>query len=46
MKRNTVIYKNKNKKELLYLQGTGIYSQEIAISGSCQQNLAGIWNSV
>jgi hypothetical protein len=27
---------------LLYLPGTGIASQEIAISGSCQQNLAGI----
>ena len=33
MKRNTVIYKNKNKKELLYLQGTGIYSQEVACQG-------------
>jgi hypothetical protein len=31
---------------LLYLQGTGIASQETAISGSCQQNLAGICNSV
>ena len=31
---------------LLYLPGTGIASQEIAISGSCQQNLAGICNSV
>jgi hypothetical protein len=31
---------------LLYLPGTGITSQEIAISGSCQQNLAGICNSV
>ena len=31
---------------LLYLPGTGIASQEIAISGSCQQNLAGIYNSV
>jgi hypothetical protein len=27
---------------LLYLSGTGIASQEIAISGACQQNLAGI----
>ena len=26
---------------LLYLIGTGIVSQETAISGSCQQNLAG-----
>jgi hypothetical protein len=26
---------------LLYLPGTGIASQEIAISGPCQQNLAG-----
>jgi hypothetical protein len=31
---------------LLYLPGTGIASQEIAISGSCQQNLSGICNSV
>jgi hypothetical protein len=31
---------------LLYLPGTGIASQEIAISGSCQQNLAGVCNSV
>jgi hypothetical protein len=31
---------------LLCLPGTGIASQEIAISGSFQQNLAGIWNSV
>jgi hypothetical protein len=31
---------------LLYLPGTGTASQEIAISGSCQQNLAGICNSV
>jgi hypothetical protein len=31
---------------LLYLPGTGIVSQEKAISGSCQQNLAGIFNSV
>ena len=30
---------------LLYLPGTGIASQETAISGSCQQNLAGIFNS-
>ena len=29
---------------LLYLPGTGIVSQEIAISGSCQQNLSGIFN--
>jgi hypothetical protein len=28
------------------LPGTSIASQEIAISGSCQQNLAGICNSV
>jgi hypothetical protein len=27
---------------LLYLPGTGIASQERAISGSCQQNLSGI----
>jgi hypothetical protein len=27
---------------LLYLPGTGVASQERAISGSCQQNLAGI----
>jgi hypothetical protein len=32
--------------QLLYLPGTGIASQEIAISGSFQQNLAGICNSV
>jgi hypothetical protein len=31
---------------LLYLPGTGITSQETAISGSCQQNLSGICNSV
>jgi hypothetical protein len=31
---------------LLYLPGSGIASQETAISGSCQQNLAGIYNSV
>jgi hypothetical protein len=30
---------------LLYLPGTGIASQETAISGPCQQNLAGICNS-
>jgi putative effector of murein hydrolase LrgA (UPF0299 family) len=31
---------------LLYLPGTGIASYETAISGSLQQNLAGICNSV
>jgi hypothetical protein len=31
---------------LLFLPGTGIASQETAISGSCQQILAGICNSV
>jgi hypothetical protein len=31
---------------LLYFTGTGIASQERAISGSCQQNLSGICNSV
>jgi hypothetical protein len=31
---------------LLYLPGTGITSQEIAISGSCQQNCVGICNTV
>jgi hypothetical protein len=31
---------------LLYLPGTSIASQEIAISGSCQQNLSGICNRV
>jgi hypothetical protein len=31
---------------LLYLPGTGIASQEISISGSCQQNLAGVCNIV
>jgi hypothetical protein len=31
---------------LLYLPGTGITSQERATSGSCQQNLSGICNSV
>jgi hypothetical protein len=31
---------------LLYLPGTGIASQETAISKFCQQNLVGIWNSV
>jgi hypothetical protein len=30
----------------LYLPGSGIVSQETPISGSCQQNLAGICNSV
>jgi hypothetical protein len=30
----------------LYLLGTGIASQEIAISGSCQQNHSGICNSI
>jgi hypothetical protein len=30
---------------LLYLPGTGIASQETAISGSCQQNLVGIFFS-
>jgi hypothetical protein len=34
------------KHPLLYLPGTGRASEEIAISGSCQQNLAGIYNSV
>ncbi|KRY62617.1 hypothetical protein T4D_5138 [Trichinella pseudospiralis] len=31
---------------LLYLPGTGISSQKTAISGSCQQALVGICNSV
>jgi hypothetical protein len=31
---------------LLYLPGTGIASQEIAISRSCQDNFSGIYNSV
>jgi hypothetical protein len=31
---------------LLYLPGTGITSQERAMSGSCQQTLSGICNSV
>jgi hypothetical protein len=31
---------------LLYLPGTGIASQENAISGPCKQNLSGICNSV
>jgi hypothetical protein len=30
---------------LLYLSGTGIASHETAISWSCQQNLADIYNS-
>ena len=30
----------------LYLSGTGRASQETAISGSCQQALVGIYNSV
>jgi hypothetical protein len=34
------------KHPLLYLLSTGIDSQETAISGSCQQNLLGICNSV
>jgi hypothetical protein len=33
------------ERPLLYLVGTGIASKEKAISGSCQQNLAGICNS-
>ena len=32
--------------QLLYLLGTGIISPETAISGSFQQNLDGIYNSV
>jgi hypothetical protein len=35
-----------NEHPLLYLSGTGITSQETAISGSFQQNLAGVCNSV
>jgi hypothetical protein len=31
---------------LLYLPGTGKATQERAMSGSCQQNLSGIYNSV
>ena len=31
---------------LLYLPGTGIASQEIAISGSYQHNLASVYNGV
>jgi hypothetical protein len=31
---------------LLYLPGTGVASQERAISGSCQESLSGICNSV
>ena len=31
---------------LLYLPGTGRASQETAISGSCQQNLVGMCNSI
>jgi hypothetical protein len=31
---------------LLYLSGTGIASYETAISGSLQQNLSGICNSI
>ena len=31
---------------LLYLSGTGIASQETAISGSFQKNLAGVCNNV
>jgi hypothetical protein len=34
------------KHPLLYLPGIGIDSQERAITGSCQQNLSGICNSV
>jgi hypothetical protein len=32
--------------QILYLSGTGKASQEAAISGSCQQALVGIHNSV
>jgi hypothetical protein len=35
-----------NEHPLLYLPGIGIASQVTAISGSCQQNLAGLCNSV
>jgi hypothetical protein len=31
---------------LLYLRGTGIALQETALSGSCEQNLSGICNSI
>ena len=31
---------------LLYLPGTGLASHETLISGSFQQNFAGVWNSV
>jgi hypothetical protein len=34
------------KHPLLYLPGIGIVSQERAMSGSCQQNLDGMFNSV
>jgi hypothetical protein len=34
------------ERPLLNLPGTGIASQEASISGSCQQNLSGICNSV
>ena len=37
---------NDSEHPLLYLPGTGIASQESAISGSCLQNLAGICNCV
>jgi hypothetical protein len=49
-KNKTTTKKKKKTDEceypLLYLPGTGIASQEIAISGSCQQNIAGICKSV
>jgi hypothetical protein len=45
--RSPVLYtKDDCKHPLLYLPGTGIATQETAISGSCQQNLSGICNSV
>ena len=34
------------ERPLLYLPGTGIASQETAISGSLKQNLASVYNGV
>ena len=41
-----VLIRNSHEHPLLYLPGTGIASQETAISGSFQQNLAGVCNNV
>jgi hypothetical protein len=44
--RGPVFHPIDGEHPLLYLLGIGIESQDRAMSGSCQQNLAGICNSV